>query len=368
MVDGADRCIDAAAFVQPLATTLHPDASRVALRPFTPADSLSDPFDPQRPRVKRIVERMLAITDAEVDVQLGRVRDRLRARHDDFERFLMRRYYDLAEPVLGERTIGADRKLLIGACFVEEYAFEAAALFNPSAILHPDQGGLPEGATRILLSVRAVGEGQLSSIVFRTVVHSASGDIAIDAPASRLMSPQIETMPGGAVGDPGVRIHFSTDGDLSRVVLFPVTVHQRAGLEDMRLTRFVDDDGNAVYIGTYTAFSGHAVRQELLRTADFRTFELSALRGAASATKGMALFPRRIDGGYTMLGRQDHENIWLLSSNDLYEWSGGQIIVSPQWPWEFIQLGNCGPPIELEEGWLVITHGVGPVRTYCLGA
>jgi predicted GH43/DUF377 family glycosyl hydrolase len=151
-------------------------------------------------------------------------------------------------------------------------------------------------------------------------------------------------------------------------VLFPITMRQRHGIEDLRLVRFTDDDGNITYFGTYTAFSGAAIRQEILRTTDFKTFELTALHGDAATGKGMALFPRRIDGRYAMLGRQDHENISLLTSSNLYDWRGGITIVTPRWPWEYVQIGNCGSPIEIDEGWLVITHGVGPVRTYCIGA
>ena len=136
----------------------------------------------------------------------------------------------------------------------------------------------------------------------------------------------------------------------------------------MRLVRFTDDDGNITYFGTLTAFSGSAIRQEILRTTDFKTFELTALRGDAATGKGMALFPRRIGGRYAMLGRQDHENISLLTSSDLYEWQAGAVIVTPSLPWEYVQIGNCGSPIEIDEGWLVITHGVGPVRNYCIGA
>jgi predicted GH43/DUF377 family glycosyl hydrolase len=162
---------------------------------------------------------------------------------------------------------------------------------------------------------------------------------------------------------------FCDDGhDLSETVIFPITPSQRHGIEDVRLVRFVDDDGIATYFGTYTAFSGQSIRQELLRTTDFKTFELTGLQGAATANKGMALFPRRIAGRYMMLGRQDHENIWLLSSDDLYDWQGGTKIISPRWPWEFVQIGNGGSPIEIEEGWLVLTHGVGAVRNYCIGA
>ena len=206
-----------------------------------------------------------------------------------------------------------------------------------------------------------------SSITFRTAVLSERGKLALDPPSSWAISPQIATIPGGVADDPGLRIVYEDHEDLSQLVLFPVTRHQRHGIEDLRLTRFVEDDGEVTFLGTYTAFSGETVRQELLRTTDFATFELNALRGGLSATKGMALFPRRIGGHYAMLGRHDHENIWFLRSNDLYQWDQGAVLLAPRWPWEFVQVGVCSPPIELEEGWLIITHGVGAIRSYCIG-
>jgi predicted GH43/DUF377 family glycosyl hydrolase len=196
----------------------------------------------------------------------------------------------------------------------------------------------------------------------------ADGSVVIDEPSQRAVSPRIKPIPGGAPDDPGVRLFCEDCHDLSETVIFPITDHQRHGIEDLRLVRFVDDDGNATYLGTYTAFSGSDIREELLRTTDFQTIDLTALTGSAAQAKGMALFPRKIAGRYAMLGRQDHENIWLLTSNDLYHWEGGARLLSPQWPWEFVQMGNCGSPIEIDEGWLVLTHGVGAVRNYCIGA
>jgi predicted GH43/DUF377 family glycosyl hydrolase len=270
--------------------------------------------------------------------------------------------------VIDHRNVTHKQALLIGAYFSEEYAFEAAALFNPSIVLHPDQTGVAPGAVRFILSLRGVGEGHVSSVTFRTGICRADGAITIDPPSLSAHSPRIEYIPGGNVDDPGVRLICEGEHELSQIVIFPVTPSQRHGIEDVRLVRFTDDDGNISYFGTYTAFSGHTIRQELLHTTDFKTFELTALRGAATANKGMALFPRRIAGRYMMLGRQDHENIWLLSSDDLYDWDGGTKIIAPRWPWEFVQIGNGGSPIEIDEGWLVVTHGVGAVRNYCIGA
>lgn len=345
---------------------LRPKPSRVVLRPFIPAENGSWATQGGS-RVARILDHILSLSAADLRADLNRVLTKLEARHRGVERVLMRRYYDLVEPQVGGRAVSEQQMLLAGAYFIEEYSFEAAALFNPSVVLHPDQSEVAPGSIRLVLSLRAVGEGHISSITFRTALLTAEGALTVDPPSQWAISPQIENIPGGVPDDPGVRVFYGEDEDLSGMVIFPITFQQRHGLEDLRLTRFVEDDGHVTYLGTYTAFSGEAIRQELLRTSDFATFELNALRGGLSATKGMALFPRRIGGHFAMLGRHDHENIWFLQSSELYQWEQGKVILAPRWPWEFVQIGVCSPPIELDEGWLVITHGVGAIRSYCLG-
>ncbi|MEP7350772.1 MAG: glycoside hydrolase family 130 protein [Sphingorhabdus sp.] len=344
---------------------LRPDPARVVIRPFVPAD---DPTPRDRPRAQRIADRVLALNTTDLGAELERVTALLSERHSDLEEVFLRRYHDVDGLLINHCLIGREQSLLIGAYFSEEYAFEGAALLNPSIVLHPDQAGVADHEVRFVLSLRGVGEGHVSSVTFRTGICHSDGSIVLDTPGLQTITPRIEMVPGRAPDDPGVRLSCDNDRDLSQTVIFPVTAHQRHGIEDMRLVCFTDDDGDITYYGTYTAFSGEAIRQEILRTTNFKTFELTALRGDAAMGKGMALFPRRIDGRYAMLGRQDHENIWLLTSTDLYEWQGGASIVSPRWPWEYIQIGNCGSPIEINEGWLVITHGVGPVRNYCIGA
>jgi len=319
-------------------------------------------------RVERIVERVLSLDAIELTKRLQRVKAILTDRHRDVERVLQRRFHEMTDPATDPSSVSPEQALLIGAYFTEEYSFEAAALFNPSVVAHPDQSNLPAGTLRIVLSLRGVGEGHVSSIIFRTGLWTANGELVIDPPSPWATSPLIEKIPGGAPDDPGIRLRYDGHDDLSEVVVFPVTPRQQHGLEDLRLVQFVDDDGHTIYLGTYTAFGGDEIRQELLRTTDFKSFDLTALSGPASITKGMAMFPRRIDGRFVMLGRQDHENIWLLKSNDLYNWDDGAVVIKPRWPWEFVQIGNCGSPIEIEEGWLLITHGVGAVRNYCLGA
>lgn len=354
--------------VSPLDLMLRPQPARVVLRPFVPAENGGVPGTPGPARVRRILDRILGLDPEALATETARVMANLSGRHRDVERVLQRRFYDLVERHAKGCTVSPGQALLAGAYFVEEYSFEAAALFNPSIVAHPDQSGLAVDTVRIVLSLRGVGEGHISSIIFRTGTFSEAAGLVLDPPSRLAASPQIEFIPGGAPDDPGVRLYFGEREDLSELVLFPVTLRQRHGIEDLRLVRFTEDDGHVTYFGTYTAFSGEAIRQELLRTRDFVGFDLNALRGEITRTKGMALFPRRVGGHYAMLGRQDHENIWLLRSNDLYAWETGEIVISPRWPWEFIQLGNSSPPIEIDEGWLVITHGVGAVRNYCLGA
>ena len=353
--------------VSHLPLLLKPDSTRVVIRPFMPAEDEEEFATPGCPRAQRIADRVLALAPASVAEELHGIVASLSEHHRDVERVLLRRFHDVNGLSIAAASVSVDQAQLIGAYFSEEYAFEAAALFNPSIVLAPDQAGVPVGALRFILSLRGVGEGHVSSVTFRTGTLMADGSVEVDEPSKQAVSPRIKSIPGGNPDDPGVRLFCEESHDLSETVIFPVTDHQRHGIEDLRLVRFVDDDANVTYLGTYTAFSGSEIREELLRTTDFKTIDLVALGGRAARAKGMALFPRKIAGRYAMIGRQDHENIWLLNSGDLYHWEGGSKIVTPRWPWEFIQIGNCGSPIEIDEGWLVVTHGVGAVRNYCLG-
>ena len=259
------------------------------------------------------------------------------------------------------------RKQLIGAFFCHEYAYAAAALMNPSIVLHPDQSGLDEKTVRIVLSLRAVGEGHISSIAFREGLVSQNGafELAPEPPfATATDAPDID----GLFEDGPVTVYRDDNCNLSGTVIFPITPAQANGLEDLRMTQFTHDDGSTEYIGTYTAYSGRDIRSEFMRTRDFRSFDLVGIEGDAARNKGMALFPRKIGGKYMMVGRQDGKNLFLLSSDDLGKWDGGELLMKPEYPWELIQIGNCGPPIEIDEGWLLLTHGVGAMRQYSIGA
>lgn len=341
---------------------LRPDPARTVVRPFT----LDYPQAFQtagRSRSQVIVGRILGLDAAALDEEAMRVFDSLDQRHRDVPAMLDGRYAEVAKQVPEADAASAMQRRLIGAYFSEEYAFEAAALFNPSAVLLPDQAGAPDGGVRFVISLRGIGEGHVSSVAFRTGCWTPGGALTLDDASETAVPPVI------VEGDDGiVRLDCTGARDLSETVIFPVLPRQRQGIEDVRLVRFAEEDGTACYYGTYTAFSGSDARPEMLSTTDFEHFEMRQLTGDAAGAKGMALFPRRVGGRFMMLGRQDSENIWLHASDDCHHWEGGMKIVEPHYPWEFIQMGNCGSPIELDEGWLVFTHGVGTVRNYCMGA
>jgi len=344
---------------------LRADPARVVLRPFTPADDPPHLAGLASTRAQGLADRVLALSEAQLDAELARVFAEMSDRHPNIRDVLLRRFHHVQGVMIATEPMSQAQQYLIGAYFCEEYAFEAAALFNPSIVPHPDQSDVAPGALRFVLSLRGVGEGHISSITFRTGTILANGSIAIDPINPLAITPHIEILPGN---DTGVRLSCGGCCDLSEIVLFPITLLQSHGIEDLRMVRFVEDDGATTYLGTYTACSAQDIRTEMLQTSDFGTFMMEPLRGAAAVNKGLALFPRRIGGRYAMLGRLDHENIWLLRSDDLHRWDTGIKVLSPKWVWEFVQLGNCGCPIEIDEGWLVLIHGVGPVRNYCVGA
>ena len=349
-----------------LEAVLRPDSTRTVIRPFV----LEDPegfAQKDHPRAQRIVDRVLSLDPAGVKSELELVAQALDDRHRNAPQALRENYKNLEGLQIDRSAISEDQALLIGAYFSEEFSFESAALFNPSIVRNLDQSGAAAGDTRFILSLRGIGEGHISSLAFRTGTWSADGEVVIDEPSTVAMGPQVERSQGDH-GELIAHLSFDDAKDISEAVVYPFMPSQGRGIEDLRLVEFTDEDGTVDYRGTYTAFNGSDVRQGILRTADFKRFEMRGVQGALYAGKGMALFPRKIDGRYVMLGRQDNENIWLLSSDDLYTWNGGEKIITPKWPWEFIQIGNCGSPTEIDEGFLVLTHGVGVVRNYCVGA
>ena len=345
---------------------LRPDPARVVVRPFKPATEPRDLNPPDKLRANHIVDRVLRLDAAAATQQLNEVLENFDGRHRNLLEIFETRAAEMEEALEPHAKLSKTQRGLIGAYFLNEYSFEASALFNPSIVRHPDQSGAPENGCRFILSLRAVGEGHISSLTFRSGSIKADGSVAID-PTARLASvPKVHSRTSGPHGH-DVEVIFRPDEELSERVIFPITDAQANGIEDARFVEFNDGTQRTFY-ATYTAYSGKAIRSELLETTDFRSFRMTPLSGSAARNKGMALFPRKIDGRYAMIGRQDNENLYLIYSDDLYSWEGGQSILQPEYPWEFVQIGNCGSPIELDDCWLLLTHGVGPVRKYSIGA
>jgi predicted GH43/DUF377 family glycosyl hydrolase len=353
--------MDAAAVFTTLDLELKPDPARTVIRPFS--FDYPEAFAAGKPsRAGAVAARLMALDEPMRQRMLRLLHEAMRPRHRRVDQVFLRRFDEVREAIGIEVTAECDR-LLVGAYFSQEYAFESAALFNPSIVAVPDQDPNDDRLS-FLLSLRGVGEGHISSVTFRSGSWDGGTQLTVDPPSAQGVPPRIERD-----DDAGwVRLRSDDSEDISETVIFPILPSQRNGVEDLRLVRFTDHDGTQSVIGTYTAFDGRVARAELLRGIDVRTYEMRPLTGAMAGYKGMALFPRRIGDDFVMLGRQDNENIWLLRSDDLHHWERGDIIMRPKYPWEFVQIGNCGSPIEIAEGWLVFTHGVGLVRGYCVGA
>ena len=336
------------------------------LRPFKPAAEAREPNQTNRRRANHIVDRVLALDPQTAARQLADVLANFKGRHRHLEATFDARADDMSDVFAAHAAFSQTQRQLVGAYFLLEYSFEAAALFNPSIVAHPDQTGVPKGALRFILSVRAVGEGHISSLTFRSGLIAADGTVALD-PTARLASiPRLQQQERDAPAD-CVDLTFKSGEDISERVIFPITESQSNGIEDARFVEFTGG-GRRTFYATYTAYSGRGIRSELLETRDFNSFRMTPLKGTAARNKGMAIFPRKFRGKYAMIGRQDNESLYLIYSDDLYSWNEGVALLQPQFPWEFVQIGNCGSPIELDQGWLLLTHGVGPVRRYSIGA
>jgi predicted GH43/DUF377 family glycosyl hydrolase len=345
---------------------LRPNPARVVVRPFKPATEPRDFNATDKTRANHIVDRVLALAPDVARQQLAEVSQHFQERHRSLIETFEARADEMEEAFASHTTFTKEQRRLVGAYFLHEYSFEAAALFNPSIVDHPDQSAAPPGGRRFILSVRAVGEGHISSLTFRTGTIAANGEPTVDTPACLASIPKVQSRTAGTHGE-HIELVFPADGDVSERVIFPVTQVQSNGIEDARFVKFAAAGGHRYY-ATYTAYSGRAIRSELIETSDFVSFRMSPLQGIAALNKGMALFPRMIDGKFAMIARHDNENLYLILSDDLYSWDGGVPILKPRYPWEFVQIGNCGSPLELDEGWLLLTHGVGPVRKYSIGA
>jgi predicted GH43/DUF377 family glycosyl hydrolase len=399
---------------------LHPDPKRVLFRPFFPGND---------ERAVKVIARVLALTEEECHAELLQVLREFEGRHMRLAHYFQRRFEQNRAHLAIDRPISRERQLLIGAYFTQEYSLESAALFNPSMVWHPDQSGLAEGERRFVLSLRATGEGHISSLVFRSGVIDGQNRIRLD-PVSRfvttpetipdrsfekalfgrklhemglsgpfteavlsrlearfpfsalraavdearrtvrLPAAEIDNVAGGILTLAGsnYEVRFSEDEQLSERIIFPSGPNEIRGIEDARFVQFTDDDGLVTYYATYTAYNGRVFIPQLLETPDFVQFKVSTLNGPAVQNKGLALFPRKVSGHYAVVSRQDNENIYLMYSDNIHFWYTKQLLLKPAYPWEFVQLGNCGSPIETEAGWLVLSHGVGPIRKYSIGA
>jgi predicted GH43/DUF377 family glycosyl hydrolase len=400
---------------------LYPDQSRVLLRPFVPGDA---------DRIGRIISRILALPEEQVGGLLGETTAEFSKRHEHITDLFLARFEELRPYMSAPDGTSEERRQLIGSYFFTEYSLESAALFNPSIVVHPDQTELPPGALRFVLSLRATGEGHISSITFRSGIVHADSRIEVSTPAGFLTEPRQIPNPvyekplferklielglegeftrkvmgslretfapaelrtalmteeghlNGGLSEVDRRaargiwmlarsnyeVQFQPEQNMSDRILFPATPSQRNGVEDARFVHFRDEDGTDIYYATFTAFDGRIVMPELVETSDFTHFRFLTLNGPAAENKGMAIFPRKINGLYAMLSRQDNENMYLMFSDNVHFWNKREVLLKPEFSWELVQLGNCGSPIETAAGWLVLTHGVGPMRRYCLGA
>ena len=377
----------------------------------------------------RIIGRVCTLSEVEVSQLISHVLEEFHGRHQKPKAYFERRFRDLKHHLLTDTPLSENRRLLLGAYFTQEYALESAALFHPSLVWHPAQADLPSGSRRFAMSLRAVGEGHISSIVFRSGTINCDLGIEIDEPVRFVTTPryvpdscyendlfrrklielglgntftyevlaalpteftleELETRLQASLREhrsihnelaplvdrvvmlakSNYEIQYTPDHELSERVVFPFSPTESNGIEDARFVHFTEDDGSSRYYATYSAYDGQLVLPQLLETKDFLRFKMHTLNGPAVANKGMALFPRKINGHYAMLGRQDGEHLFLMYSDMLYFWHTSELIIKPAEPWEYVQMGNCGSPIETDAGWLVLTHGVGPMRKYCIGA
>lgn len=332
---------------------LKPDISRVLLRPFFPGTD---------ERAKKVISRILSLPNSQIKSELRHVLDSFENRHNNLKEKFIQRSEEILKQLSVFENLSNDKKLLIGAYFCHEYSIEAAALFNPSIVKYP----VNSHQNKFLISLRATGEGHISSVTFRTGKISETGQIEIDKPSKIVNSPDYsfsENLEGGEYD-----FSFEQKSELSSNVIFPFSSDESNGIEDARFVQFQNDDKTKTYYSTYTAYDGKTIRIKLLQTDDFNNFKIRLLYGTEVQNKGMALFPRKMGNQFVMLSRQDNENNYIMFSNDLFTWDEKTILTEPIYPLEFVQLGNCGSPIETKDGWLVISHAVGPMRKYTLGA
>lgn len=391
----------------------NPDCSRVIVKPHIPQGE---------ERIKRIIMRVLNLSEEKVHEIFDRVVENFSDRHKNIWEIFEKNFSEIQKHIPENTQMSIKRRALLGAYFSCEYSVQSAAFFNPSIVAHPDQSGLEEGSLRFILSFRSVGEGHISSIEFRSGVVDENCEFTFDKTspyaqrASVVCNPvynretffmKLADMKKGKdeiskmiysllpdefslseltgvlqmVIDPehkdieegimwlaksNYELEFKPEQDLSEKIIFPSSCNDCNGIEDARFVRFVDDDGTVTYYATYTAYNGHNILPQIIETKDFCTFKMITLCGEFSKNKGMALFPRKINGKYMMVSRVDGENLYIMSSDNLHFWEKAELLKEPEGGWEFVQIGNCGSPVETDRGWILLTHGVGPMREYSI--
>jgi len=380
-------------------------------------------------RIRKTIKRIIDLPEAEAENLLEQIMLDFSDRHKNIRSIFEHHLNEVKEYIPRNVSLSETRRILIGAYFTMEYSIESAALFNPSIIPHPDQSSLDKSSLRFIMSLRATGEGHVSSIVFRSGVLDRSNTFLFDSVSDYVETPDvhlysvydrhlfqlklnemnacnevtahiINQLPkdftynelkekiGALYASPvfpesrqnetfavmnwlansNYEMSFRPDHRISERVIFPVSENESSGIEDARFVQFFDDNGEVTYYATYTAYNGFKILPQMIETKDFVKFKVITLNGKAVQNKGMALFPRKVNGCYVMLSRQDGENNHIMFSDNIHFWQESEIIQEPKLPWEFIQIGNCGSPIETNEGWIMLTHGVGPMRQYCIGA
>ena len=400
----------------------YPDSKRVIARFYMPGG---------KGRGEYIIQKILSLPENDVKIILNQVLSNFAQRHRNITKEFEKNFNNISHILdtlnITTNSLSMEQRLLIGSYFTHEYSIESAAFFNPSIVEDPNQTNLEKGQKRIIVSFRATGEGHISSIVFRSGIIDKDNELVFKPVNTLVEQPDVikihsynksrfylkldemnihkdivktvmdrlddnftyselhksihECVENVALSyskknvirsliwlaNTNYEITFSLDTALSERVIFPVSDSEKNGIEDARFVRFTEDDGSVKYYATFTAYNGFTILPKLLETKDFYHFSVSPVFGKYAQNKGMALFPRKINGRYAMISRIDGFNNYIMFSENIQDWQNAEKIEEPIYPWEFVQIGNSGSPIETEKGWLLITHGVGPMRKYCLG-
>lgn len=338
--------------VERLSTVIKPNPQRV----------ICQSYNISKDNVRRISEKLISYADDEMEALYRQLVAGFGSRHLNLPALLDRHFHELEKHLPKSVQLSATARRVLASYFSKEFSFEAAALFNPSIVGNGHQMETGDADLKFIMSLRATGEGHISSIEFMRGTFNNEGSIRLDPVSNYATTPQSIRN----VGKSTIELEFDPQTKLSERIIFPITIDERNGIEDLRMVMF-NESHTPVYYGTYTAYDGRAIRSKLLETSDFLHFRLHRLNGAAIRDKGMALFPEKINGKFAMISRQDSENLRIMFSDDLLHWDESHLLLKPQLPWELAKVGNCGSPLKTKDGWLLLTHGVGAMRKYSLG-